>query len=126
MADDIIQKKRDWFRDHGDADGKVDCAITGARIAIDEAHADHAPPRSFGTLAIAFLEARGITPDSTFVTPPADNQYQPRLADKVLADSWRAYHHKIAVVRVVAKGANLSRAHEGKVKRKDQQLRLDE
>jgi len=28
------------------------------------------------------------------------------------------------VIRIVAKGANLARAHEGKVKGKDEQLRL--
>jgi hypothetical protein len=126
VADDIMQKKRHWFDENGDHEGKVPCAITGTRVTIDEAHADHAPPRSFGTLAIAFLEARGIAPDRSFVTPPADNQYQPRIADKELAEIWRTYHHKIAVIRIVSKGANLSRAHEGKVKRKDKQLRLSE
>ncbi len=124
VAEDILQKKREWFAAHRDAEGKVPCAITGARIAIEEAHADHAPPRSFGTLAIAFLEARGIDPGTGFVTPPGDNQYQPRVVDRTLAEEWRAYHHKLAVIRVVLKGANLGRAHEGKVKKKDKQLRL--
>lgn len=126
VADDIMQKKRAWFRDYGNDEGKVPCAITGARISIEEAHADHAPPRSFGTLAIAFLEARCITPDRAFVTPPGDNQYQPRMADRTLADIWRGYHHKMAVLRVVAKGANLARAHEGKVRKKDKQLKMGE
>lgn len=124
VADDIMQKKRDWFGKHGDIGGKVPCALTGARISIEEAHADHAPPRSFGTLAIAFLEARGIVPNAAFVTPPTDNQYQPKVADRKLTQDWRAYHHKLAVIRVVAKGVNLARAHEGKVKRKDKQLLL--
>ena len=124
VAEDILQKKRDWFATHGDAEGKVPCAITGTRITIEEAHADHAPPRPFGTLAITFLEARGINPDRGFVTPPADNQYEPRVADRTLAEEWRTYHHKLAVIRIVLKGANLQRAHEGKVKNKDRQLRL--
>jgi Protein of unknown function (DUF3223) len=124
VADDILQKKREWFQAHCDAEGTVACAITGERITLDQAHADHAPPRSFGTLAIAFLEARGIDPGASLVTPPADNQYQPRLVDRALADAWKAYHHKLAAIRGVAKGANLGRAHEGKVKRKNQQLRL--
>ena len=126
VTDDIMQKKREWFRDNGDHEGKVACAITGARITIDQAHADHAPPRPFGTLAIAFLEARGIAPDRSFVSPPADNQYQPRLTDRALAEIWRAYHHKIAVLRIIEKKASLSSAHEGKVKSKDKQLRMNE
>ena len=124
VAEEILEKKRRWFRENSDSDGRVACAISGDLIAIEEAHADHAPPRSFGTLAITFLEARGIVPDASFVTPPADNQYQPKLADRALADEWRSYHHKLAVIRIVEKGANLKRAHEGKVKGKDRQLRL--
>lgn len=126
VTEDILQKKRDWFRRHGNADGKVPCAISGGLITIEEAHADHAPPRTFGTLAIAFLAARGIAPDASFVTPPADNQYMPRIVDKSVAQDWRVYHHSLAVIRIVAKKSNLTRAHEGKVKRKDRQLRMDE
>jgi hypothetical protein len=123
VVDDILGKKHDYFREHGGPDGTVPCAITNVPITIDGAHADHAPPRSFGTLAIAFLEALGIDP-ATFITPPADNQYEPRIADPVLAEAWRAYHHKLAVIRVVAKSANLARSHQGKVREKDRQLRL--
>jgi len=124
VTSDILDSKRAWFTEHGDADGKVECAITGARISFDEAHADHAPPISFGTLAVTFLAARGIEPTIELVRPAADNQYQPLLADRALAGVWVAYHHKLAVIRVVAKKANLSRAHEGKVRNKDRQLKL--
>jgi hypothetical protein len=124
VTEDILKKKRDWFRENGDAEGKVACAITGTRICLDEAHADHAPPRTFGTLAIAFLAARGLEPGPELITPPADNQYRPFLRDRVLAEAWRKYHHELAVIRVVAKGANLARGHEGKVKKKDKQIRL--
>jgi len=65
VTEDILRKKRDWFRENGDAEGKVVCAISGARISIEEAHADHAPPRPFGTLSVAFLRARGIEPSPT-------------------------------------------------------------
>jgi hypothetical protein len=120
---DILQKKRDYFRDHAGLDGTVPCALTNMPISLDEAHADHAPPRTFGTLAIAFLEARGIDP-ATFVTPSTDNQYEPRIADPALAEAWRAYHHKLAVIRLVAKSPHLALSHQGKVKEKDKQLRL--
>jgi hypothetical protein len=52
------------------------------------------------------------------------NQYEPRIKDPALADAWRAYHHKLAVVRVVAKSANLAHSHQGKVREEDRQLRL--
>jgi hypothetical protein len=124
VTGDILKKKREWFLEHGDNEGRVACAITGARVTIDEAHADHAPPRPFGTLAISFLTARGIRPGPSLVTPPGDNQYQPLLADRNLARAWSDYHHELAVIRIVAKSANLTTAHEGKVKKKDRQLKL--
>lgn len=124
VTEDILRKKRDWFRDHGDADGKVACIITGGRISIEDAHADHAPPRTFGTLAVTFLTARGLQPGADLITPPADNQYQPLLRDRDLADAWRKYHHELAVIRVVAKNANLTTGHQGKVRKKDRQLRM--
>lgn len=122
VTSDILDKKREWFTKHGDSEGKVECALTGVRVSFEDAHADHASPYSFGALAVTFLAARGIEPSLALVTPPADNQYQPTLADRALAQEWVAYHHKLAVIRVVAKGANLARAHESKVKKKDRQL----
>jgi len=114
VTEDILRKKRDWFRENGDAEGKVVCAISGARISIEEAHADHAPPRPFGTLSVAFLRARVIEPSPDLITTPADNQYQPFLRDRELADAWRKYHHELAVIRIVAKSANLTAAMRAK------------
>jgi Protein of unknown function (DUF3223) len=61
VMDDIIDRKVEYFKKHGDYEGKIPCAVTGKMIAIDEAHADHAPPHTFGALANLFLEARGLT-----------------------------------------------------------------
>jgi hypothetical protein len=59
-----------------------------------------------------------------FIVPQADHQYQARMADRKLADEWRAFHHKMAAIRVVAKAANLARGHESRVKKADKQLNL--
>jgi hypothetical protein len=123
VGEDIAQRKREWFQDHGDAGGRVPCTVTGALVTIDQAHADHAPPRTFGTLAVAFLEARELDP-SALIAPSADNQYGARLIDRAVADAWRAYHHKLAVVRIVSKSVNLGSAHQGKVRTKDRQHAL--
>jgi hypothetical protein len=124
VASDILDKKREFFQERGDNQGMVPCAITGVPVTFEGSHADHAPPRPFGTLALTFLKARGITPSAELITPSADNQYEPRLRDRALAEAWRTYHHDLAVIRVVAKGANLAHSHEGKVKKKDAQLKF--
>jgi hypothetical protein len=60
------------------------------------------------------------------VTAPGDNQYQPRLVDAQLEKDWIGFHHDMAVIRVVAKGENLRKAHEGRVKKADRQLTFDD
>lgn len=124
VSEDIRRAKREWFAAHRDADYFVPCALTGRRVGWEEAHADHAPPFPFRTLAVAFIKARGIEPSWEMLQPAADNQYVPLLADRVLAEEWKAYHHELAVIRIVAKGANLSRSHESRVKKRDRQLQL--
>jgi Protein of unknown function (DUF3223) len=120
----ILDRKQAYFNAHADAAGKVKCAVTGALISIDEAHADHAAPWTFNNLAVAFLTARGIKPDDpSLITPPADNQYQPRLVDRVLAGAWRAHHHSLATIRIVAKNFN-ERSREGRPNPKNRQLIL--
>lgn len=121
---DIKAAKRRHFDDHADADGRVPCAITGVPVSFEECHADHAPPRTFATLAIAFLKARRIVPDGTQVTAPADNQFEPRLVDVDLASDWREYHREMAAIRIVARRANMERSAEAKVRKKDRQLKL--
>ncbi|MGL4528793.1 MAG: DCL family protein [Aestuariivirga sp.] len=124
VTGDILNKKRAWFAVNGDREGKAICPISGATITFEDSHADHAPPRTFGTLAIGFLTAKRIAPAPELITPSTDNQYVPRLLDQTLAKDWIDYHHSMAVIRVVARGANLARAHEGKVRKDDRQLLL--
>lgn len=124
VQDDIMQAKREHFAHHADAEGRVLCPVSGRRISIDEAHADHAPPHPFAVLAKLFLGARGIVADRGTVVPSTDNQYVPRLADRALADDWRKFHHKHAVIRVVAAAVNLRTATASKVRKADKQLKL--
>lgn len=121
---DIQDAKRRHFAAHADAEGRVACAITGDRVAIEECHADHAPPRTFSTLALAFLKARRIVPDRSQVTAPADNQMEPRLLDRALASDWREFHREMAAIRIVTRRANMERNAEAKVRKKDRQLIL--
>jgi hypothetical protein len=122
VRDDIRGAKQKYFDERADEHGQVKCPSSGKLITIEEADADRAPPRTFDTLALAFLEARGIKADATFVTPSTDNQYEPRMVDRELAAAWLAYHHKLSAIRVVARGEYLTRGHESKVKKADRQL----
>jgi hypothetical protein len=124
LTDDILRAKSDYFAKHADADGTVACAISGKRVTFKQTHADHAPPYFFGTLANAFLAARNIELTPDLLEPSADHQVMRLLADRKLAENSRAYHHKLAVIRVVAATENVARAGQAKVRKKDRQLRL--
>lgn len=124
VRDDIMDAKRRHFAEHADAEGRVACVITGDLVTMEECHADHAPPRTFSTLALSFLKARRIVPDRSQVTAPADNQMEPRLIDPDLAFDWREFHHEMAAIRIVSRRANMERSAEAKVRKKDRQLVL--
>jgi hypothetical protein len=122
VQDQILSAKSRYFLAHQDAADTVACAITGRRVTFRESHADHAPPRTFSTLASTFLAAHDLTPSLDLLAPPVNHKR--RLADRTLAERWRAFHHKLAAIRVVAKGENVKRSAQAKVRAADKQLIL--
>ena len=124
VEDNILRAKRAWFDQHEDAAGTVECALTRERITWKQSHADHAPPFPFRTLADTFLTAHKITLTPDLLAPSADCQVERLLADRALAEEWRAFHHQLAVIRVVKAYENTARASQARVREKDRQLQL--
>lgn len=84
------------------------CAVTAVDIpSVAELHMDHADP-TFLVLAEQFVNqeggyaAIGIQPD------PGTGISYTELADKALAEKWRAHHKAHAVLRPVLRRVNLS------------------
>lgn len=124
VMDDILTAKRAYYRENAGPGGYVPCALTGVPVPIEEAHADHAPPYLFTVIATAFLAARNIVPDASFVAWRPDSPHLPLLADRQLAAAWRTYHHGLVAIRIVAKRENLRRSAEGRTRKRDRQLLL--
>ncbi len=103
VADDIRQKKWEFFRSSPLPGGKARCAISGKEISLDESYADHVPPNSFKSIALRFIVERQIGVSHNFVTASQDNQYQPALVDRKLAELWRQFYAREAVIRIVAR-----------------------
>ncbi len=114
VVEDTKQLKWGLFRDSKEADGKVPCALSGRLLSLDEAIVDHAPPKTFKSIAMSFLADRKIDPTAGFVDSSKDNQYVPRLTDKSVAADWRAYYRSSAVVRVIEGSAHLGRGLRSK------------
>jgi hypothetical protein len=125
VCDDILQKKEEYFREHGDDLGRISCVLTGELISIDQCDADHAPPYTFATLATLFIAARArdFSHGATCLIEWPDDP-RGRLADRELAEDWRRFHHTHAHIRLVSHPANIARARDGIPNPKDRQLSL--
>jgi hypothetical protein len=116
VAGDLAEAKRRHFALHADESGRVACELTGELISVEAAHLDHAYP-TFGQIVVMFRAAQGWhekIPDGV-LTAPADRQTTTRFLDPALAEKFRQFHHRGALLRVVSKAANLSLAAKQRV-----------
>lgn len=113
---DLQAAKERHFWLHGDDDGKVPCDLTEKHITIAEAHIDHAYP-TFNQLVITYRAAKGWGRDipEGLLTRPADAQTHTLFEEPAEAENFRRYHHQVAVLRVIDRGANLSMAAKQRV-----------
>jgi len=86
----------------------VPCAVRGSMTQFRDAHVDHQPPRTFAALVTDWLRKEGISLDQVAVVPTSDNEVTNRMADAHQARSWKRFHSKHAILRIVCAGANLS------------------
>jgi hypothetical protein len=105
---DLAAAKQLHFLRSADADGFCLCEETGQRVSFREAHLDHMPPLTFEVIVSAFLASipGGLVAGMT--TEPRDAQYRPELVDPDLAQRFRAFHRRLARLRILTSGANLA------------------
>lgn len=105
---DLIKTKEVFFSKHSDEDGKVECEVSGERIAIYESHLDHKKPLTFQVLVNTFISANNITITKEMLSSPQDEQFETEFLDQNIKDGFKRYHHKVAQLRVINPKANLS------------------
>jgi hypothetical protein len=107
----LLAAKKRAFELYGDALDRVPCEITGKLISFNEAHLDHAW-MTFSQIVVGFRAARGWSHSipAGCLTPPADAQIVSAFQDPAVAAAFAGYHHQIAKLRLIEKGANLSMA----------------
>lgn len=83
------------------------CAITGVPLVNDlTTHIDHNP--RFEVLLADFLASKSLQLEDVETNATEDNDLYTTLLDRSLAEEWKNYHRKHAVLRAVTKPANLS------------------
>lgn len=108
---DLVAAKRNHFKTYGDASGRVPCELTAELIGIDEAHLDHAYP-TFGHLVVTFWAARGWQHEvpAGVLSASADGQTTTTFVDPAVSQAFAAFHHSVALLRIVRAKVNLSMA----------------
>lgn len=104
IAEQTVSFKQSVFADKQ----SVPCAVRGTQTSFRDAHVDHQPPRTFAALAADWLRKEHLTLEDVAVVPTVDNAITNRMADTTQAASWRQFHMKLAVLRIVCAQANLS------------------
>lgn len=107
MRCEVEQERNDFVREQFANGTPVVCALTGAPLTRETAHADHADP-TFGQIARGFLDEEGIGTrlPSPQITDAGTRHY---LGDRDLAQRWKRYHRDRAVLRLTTAHANLTR-----------------
>ena len=85
---------------------EIACPMCGETITRRTAHVDHAPPMRFADLVQAWLIDRDLTLDKVLLAD--DPQGGALMAPGQMLDSWREFHLRHAVLRVVSAKWNTS------------------
>jgi hypothetical protein len=104
VSKDLLSMKQNQFDRFGDADGKLECDVTGDLISYSEAHLAHADP-TFGTIVNAFRERMGWDKNLPvgLLTVAGDAQLSTTFAEDKNSAAFKAFHHGIAIMRIVSK-----------------------
>jgi hypothetical protein len=100
--------KQEHFAKNGNAQGKVQCEITGEWIASYESHVDHKKPMTFQVIVATFVSAHDIQITRELLSEPRDAQFTTTFVDTNVQEKFREYHHKLASLRVIKIKHNLS------------------
>lgn len=84
------------------------CPITGKALTSLTADIDHKEPDTFVAIVAGWLDFVRLEPEDIELVASAEYQQETRMADDVLAPSWREYHLTHARLRAVHPEANRS------------------
>ena len=99
---DLDAAKKAHFEQHGNAEGKVPCEVTGEMVAIYESHLDHKKPMTFEVIVRTFVAANKLTIRPEMLSISGDAQFVTTFADEDLRQKFREYHNSVADLRIAS------------------------
>ncbi len=121
VQQDIRSVKQEYF-DKFSKKGFVPCQETGIHSKWTELVVDHRQPNTFSVIVDRFVELNKI--DLKKVKYKTDKNNLFLFKDKKLLEKFREYHKEKAVLRIVRKECNSSRAHQGRIKEQKKDLKI--
>ncbi|SFU41963.1 Protein of unknown function [Pustulibacterium marinum] len=109
---DLINLKQNYFKENA-KNGKVKCQETGDFLTYEALNIDHRQPNTFSVIVDRFLEIKNL--NLSKIEYLQINGGPNELADKILKTEFRNYHKEKAILRLVKKELNLSRAYQAKI-----------
>ena len=121
IHEDIRNVKQEYF-DKFSKKGLVPCQETGIQSNWTELVVDHRQPNTFSVIVDRFVELFKIDLKKIEYKSDENNFYL--FKDNELSENFRNYHQEKAVLRVVRKECNSSRAHQGRIKEQKKDLKI--
>ena len=118
---DIRSVKQEYF-DKFSKKGFVPCQETGIQSNWLDLVVDHRQPNTFSIIVDRFIEMNKINLGDVDYITDENNLYI--FKDDHLLESFKKYHKEKAVLRIVRKECNSSRAHQGRLKEQKKDLRI--
>ncbi len=118
---DIRSVKQEYFNKFSKK-GYVPCQETGVQSKWTDLVVDHRQPNTFSVIVDRFVELNRIDLKSVEYRTDENNFYL--FKDNDLTENFRNYHKEKAVLRIVRKECNSSRAHQGRIKEQKKDLKI--
>ncbi len=122
IQDDLHRVKQIYFDLYSEK-GKVKCQETRILSFWTELNVDHRQPNTLSIIIDRFIELNKI--DIKGIEYEKDQNNRILFSDKDLEKKFREYHKEKANLRIVRKENNLSRSHQGRIKKQKKDLQIE-
>ncbi len=119
---DVRSVKQEYF-DNYSKKGIVPCQESGILSKWTELVVDHRQPNTFSIIVDRFIEVNKIDLSTLEYRTNTDNFFI--FKDDSIIKKFQEYHREKAVLRIVRKEFNSSRAHQGRIREMKKDLKIN-
>jgi len=99
----VVKQDIKLWKDEQFTQGNNRCSVSGVEISRGDADVDHEYPLTFQKIVSDWQRQANIQLSDTMFITGLDHQFEPKLADSTIEDSFRGYHRDVAVLRLLSR-----------------------